>query len=284
MADTSEGLSVIFPVAGDAANLSQSLSPWLGVITQLQRPYEVLLIGDGPTKELADACERIATSNKHVRYLSLEQAAGYGACIRRGLAESTMPLVFYSALNEGWNPNDLPRLLKSIEFKDEYTDRFVEMVNGHRRGLPEPATAKWRRRIFGLCFRILFGAWPDAPKGYLGAAEWRYWYRARLQFGLRLGDINSRFKLFRRSALSRIELQSNGEFVHTEILAKANFLGTLMDEIPLTDKCVPGALPNMKADRKAVFANPKFIGKQPVTPEQPPAAPTESMSEPAPVA
>lgn len=284
MADSVEGLTVIFPVASPATNLAQSLSPWLGVLSQINRPHEVFLVADGLTPELGDAIEKIVATNKNVRMLSLDKPTGYGACIRLGLAEATQPLVFYSALNEGWNPSDLPRLLKSIEFKDEYTDRYVELVNGHRRGIAVPAGVKWRRRIFGFGFRVLFGTWPDPSKGYLGSAEARYWYRARLQFGLRLGDINSKFKLFRRSALSRIVIQSNGDFVNTEILAKANFLGTLMDEVPLSDKCVPGAIPDMSADRKAVFAYPKFKTTKVESSDQPPASASAVSAEPVPAA
>ena len=85
--------------------------------------------------------------------------------------------------------------------------------------------------------------------------------------------MNSRFKLFRRSVVSRMEIQSDGEFVHTELLAKANFLGTLMDEIVLADKCVPGTLPDMSVDRKLVFAHPKFRSPEaPTAPVDP--APT----------
>ena len=273
MADTVEGLTVIFPVSGNAAGLASLLAPWLGVLSQSNRSYEVFLVADGLTAELGDAIDKITQSNHRVKRLSLEKPTGFGACVRLGLAEATQPLVFYSSLEGGWNPADLPRMLKAIEFRDEYTNRLVELVNGHRRGLPEPSGHRWRRRVFGFGFRLLYGAWPDPAKGYLGPVESRYWYRARLQFGLRLGDVNSRFKLFRRSVVSRMEMQSDGEFVHTELLAKANFLGTLMDEIVLADKCVPGTLPDMSVDRKLVFAHPKFRSPEaPTAPVDP--APT----------
>ena len=43
-------------------------------------------------------------------------------------------------------------------------------------------------------------------------------------------DIGSEFKIFRRSIFARIPIQSDGPFIHAEILAKANFLGCLMTE------------------------------------------------------
>lgn len=282
MADSPEGLTVIFPVAtgGDPAALPPALNSWLHVLDHVERPYEVLLVLDGATDAWRAAADTVAAGNPRVKVLALDHPTGYGAGVRLGLVEATQPLIFYSALDGGWNPGDLPRMLAAIDFKDEYTDRTVELVNGHRRGLPEPGGRTLRRKAFNVFIRVVYGMWPDAPKGYLGPAESRYWYRARLQFGLRLGDVNSRFKLFRRSVFDRLVIQSDGEFVHTEILAKANFLGTLMDEMVLTDKCVPGALPDMSADRRVVFNHPKF--HSPVqTPDNQPPMPSLEAAMPA---
>ena len=53
----------------------------------------------------------------------------------------------------------------------------------------------------------------------------------RFIFGLRLQDVDCSFKLFRRSIFARIPIQSDGAFVHAEIMAKANFLGCLIGEV-----------------------------------------------------
>lgn len=248
MADTAEGLTVIFPVA-TAAAVTASLGPWLAALDRTNRPYEVFVVSDD---------ELPAPANPRVRALKLDRPGGFGAGVRLALTHATQPLVFYSALDGGYNPADLPRMIQAIDFKDEYTGKTVELVNGHRRGLAEPAGRRRRRKVFNAFVRVVYGMWPEPPKGYLGPAETRYWYRTRLQFGLRLGDPNSRFKLFRRHVFDRIVIQSDGEFVHTELLAKANFLGTLMDEMVLADTCVPGDLHEMSADRAVVFKSPRF--------------------------
>ncbi|HMC88896.1 MAG TPA: hypothetical protein VKI17_05080, partial [Gemmataceae bacterium] len=51
---------------------------------------------------------------------------------------------------------------------------------------------------------------------------------------LRLKDADCAFKLFRRSIFARIPIQSDGAFVHAEILAKANFLGCMMAEVEVS--------------------------------------------------
>jgi dolichol-phosphate mannosyltransferase len=43
----------------------------------------------------------------------------------------------------------------------------------------------------------------------------------RILFGLRLRDIDCSFKLFRRTALDKISIESRGYFIDTEIMVKA---------------------------------------------------------------
>ena len=91
-------------------------------------------------------------------------------------------------------------------------------------------------------------------------------------FGLRVWDPDCAFKLFRRSILESIPIQSNGTFVHAELLAKANFLGCLMAEVPIGR--LAGAFKGVAEpppadgwrDARSVFRRPEFAA--PVVPCQ----------------
>ncbi len=48
-------------------------------------------------------------------------------------------------------------------------------------------------------------------------------------------DVHSACRLHRREALQAVPLQSDSEFVDVELLAKATFLGHLIDEVPVPD-------------------------------------------------
>src|SRR5207247_2116077 len=95
-----------------------------------------------------------------------------------------------------------------------------------------------------------------------------YWIHrlVRLFFGVRIVDVGSEFKLFRRAVFTRIPLQSDGPFVHVEILAKANFLGRLMAEVPISYRPDPAgttaAQPlidrQVLAEARRVFRDPDF--------------------------
>jgi glycosyltransferase involved in cell wall biosynthesis len=288
MSDTAEGLTLVLPVFDQEKTLAKAVSAWVPTLHSLNRPYELLIVDDGSLDGTKAQAEVLVTRNGRIRVLSHAERKGYGACVRTALEVATQPLFFYTSADHGWNPADLGRMLKSLEFRDEYTGKRVEVVNGHRRGTRLPSRQKWLNRLYRGFVRVVFGYLPEPPKGWLGAAENRYWWKCRLLFGIRVGDINSKFKLFRRSVFDRIVIQSDGEFIHAELLAKANFLGCMMDEIVLADRQVPPPLPDVKKELRRVFRNPKFRSPVP-TPGLPvlkqvesPPAPVEPQPNPAP--
>jgi glycosyltransferase involved in cell wall biosynthesis len=276
MPDAAEGLTVILPVFHEEKALGKAVAGWLHTLDSLNRPYELLIVDDASQDATKSQADVLATRNIRIKVLTHPERKGYGACLRTALAASTNPLVFYTSTDHSWQPSDLPRMLKSLDVRDEYTGKQVELVNGHRRGTVWPPKRLWLNRIYRGFVRVAFGHSPEPRKGWLGASESRYWWKCRLLFGLRVGDINSKFKLFRRSVLDRMEIQSDGEFVHAEILAKANFLGCMMDEVVLADRDPPPPAPDVRAEMWRVFHNPKF--RSPV----PTPGLVESMAGPSP--
>src|SRR5262249_56088364 len=83
----------------------------------------------------------------------------------------------------------------------------------------------WLYRLF---LRVVFAHTPEPLPGWLGWREHRYRLLARVLFGLRSQDVNCPFRLYRREVFDRIPVQSDGDFANVEVLAKANFLGSLL--------------------------------------------------------
>lgn len=258
MAEHSEGLTFILPAFDQEKVLVKVVGGWIPVLDSLRRAYEILIVDDGSQDGTKAQAEILAAKNSRIKLLAHSERKGFGASLRTAIEASSHPLVFYTSSDHGWHPSDLSRMMKSLDIKDEFTGKQVELVNGHRRGTVWPPARKRFNTAKRWFTRIVLGFMPEPPRGYLGATENKYWWRCRILFGLRLGDINSKFKLIRRSVLDRMVLQSDGEFIHAEILAKANFLGVMIDEIVLSDKEVPAPAPDVRKEMWRVFHEPKF--------------------------
>lgn len=263
MAESAEGLTVVLPVFDCEKTIAKAVNHWLPTLDSLNRPYELLLVDDGSTDGTQAHADQLTHRHSNIRVVHHDVRRGYGACLRTAIETATMPLIFYTSTDPGWNPSDLPKMLKSLDIRDEYTGTQVEVVNGHRRGVALPKGKKRWSQFYRGFIRVVFGYWPEPPRGWLGNGERRSWWRCRVLFGLRIGDINGKFKLFRRSVFDRMEIQSDGEFVHAEVLAKANFLGCMMDEVVLADKQVPPPPTDTRKEMWLVFRDARFRSPMP---------------------
>jgi hypothetical protein len=177
---------------------------------------------------------------------------GQGAALRTALAAAAKPLLFYTTADRQYQPSDLPRLLAEID--------KVHIVSGFRLWQPVPTALRWLGRLWRLFLRVLLGLSAEPLPGWLGGREHLYRALCRVVFALRMQDVNCAFRLCRREIFARIPIQSEGDFVHTEILAKANFLGCYMnDEVTIAYRPREGAVrERMWQDGKRVFARPDF--------------------------
>jgi glycosyltransferase involved in cell wall biosynthesis len=252
-----EPISVLLPVHNQAAGLEPIANAWLRELDRLDRSYEFIIIDDASTDGTPAVLERITAAKGTVSVLRHEARKGFGAALRTGLAAARHPLVFYTACDYPYPPADLRKLLGVIDSADIAV------------GVRTDAVPNWMRhvgRVYRLLVRIVLGIHREPLVGWRGWAEWRRAVWLRLLFGLRLADVSSAFKLFRRTLFDRLPIQSDGQFVHAEIIAKATFLGCLIGEVPIgrlggnfkgvAETGPPGV--SFTAEARRVFRNPTF--------------------------
>ena len=209
----------------DEAHAESVLEAWCKQLDQLQRDYEVIVVDDGSRDRTAEIVSRVGQEQPRVKLVRHQQPQGDGAALKSGLAESRHPLLFYSTCDRQYLPVDLHLLLAEID--------KVHLVSGYRRWQPVPHVLQGVGRLWRIAMRLLFSVTFEPLPGWLGTRQHLYAKVMRVVFGLRLRDERCLFRLFRRALFERIPIQSHGEFVHDEVLAKANFLGALMSDVPI---------------------------------------------------
>jgi glycosyltransferase involved in cell wall biosynthesis len=252
------GLSLVLLARNDATHLESLVDEWIAELKKLHRSYEILLVDDGSTDGTAAVLTTVSERYNAVHVFRHESPRGDGAALRTALPEARYPLLAYAICDPGYRPEYLARLLKEMD--------KVHLVSGYRTGTLVPGWLRGLGRIWRLGWKILFSHSSEPLPGWLGWRNHLTWLMAWAFFGIRNADVLCPFRVMRRAILSRIPIQSNGTFVHIEILAKANFLGCYLGEevplgsaqhpTPLTPR--PGTLREMFRDGSKVFNTPNF--------------------------
>jgi hypothetical protein len=152
-----------------------------------------------------------------LRIVSVRDCGGIGPAIEQAAADCDSPLVLVTTASEPWTEAHLRPLLEAIDKCDHVLGRRP----GHR----------WR--------------------------QWLATLRWRIVFAVPVRDVHSPCRLHRREALAAIPLQSASSFAEVELLAKATFLGQLIDEVSVPPLAAPP--PRIDpADVQRVFRHPCF--------------------------
>jgi glycosyltransferase involved in cell wall biosynthesis len=278
-----DGVTVVIPAYNVADALDKALPAWGEVLSKLNRPFELIVVNDGSTDTTTDVLRKRA-SIPHLHVLTNDTRCGFGACLKSALVEAKQPLLLYAGVDYPYTPADIRQMLERIELRDEVLGKQPDLISGARAGQPRPTELRWLGIAWQWFWRIFSGLPIPEPTPWYGWDAWWYRTRASWVFGVPLADVNSAFKLWRVSFLKRVPIQSNGDFVHTELVAKATFLTSIMDEVPLTVKTDPTtgqpvALPALgptSDDWWTVLRKPEFVVRAPEPTTPPPAStPTE---------
>jgi hypothetical protein len=228
------------------------------MVTVTVRPMEILLMDDGPEDRCAALQISLSPDSDSIRVLRDPRRRGSGAALRLGIESARHPLLFYSTCDRQFSPRDIALLLAEID--------KVELVTACRTVPPVPLVWRALGLFYRVIVRVIFGVPLDRMPGWLGWGGLAYRWLVRICFGVRVSNVDCPFRLFRRQIFARIPIQSNGDFAHVEILAKANHLGHVMAEVSVVNQPLPAVARDVsKALAKQrwregyrVFAHPDF--------------------------
>lgn len=196
---SARSLTVIFPIYNEEKNLQATLTNAMNALCQLKLDWQMILINDGSEDCSSSLIESYAINSPNIQIDHHSKNRGYGAALRSGFELATKELVFFTDSDGQFDLHDLTKMLP---YATDY-----DMVIGYRAMRNDP----WYRKLNSLIGNFL----------------------GRILFGIHVRDINCAFKIFRRDFLDRIQTESDGALVNTEILAKARKLSCTMMEVPV---------------------------------------------------
>jgi len=185
------GLTLFFPAYNEAEIIEKTVREASRVGATLADDYEVIVVDDGSRDGTVAAVERVAASDPHVRVVRHDRNRGYGAALRTGFANASKEFVFFSDADGQFDLAELAKLIAQTP--------IAPVVVGYRIKRSDAPHRLFIAKTYNLIVRTVFG--------------------------LRVRDIDCAFKLFRREVLSRVDLESNGAFISSELLIKLRRAG-----------------------------------------------------------
>ena len=190
-------LSVVLPAYDEEPNLPSLLERALEVLPAIDPEWEVIVVDDGSRDASAQAVAPFVDEH-HPRIRLLRHASnlGYGAALRTGFEHARGDLVFYTDADHQFDLAELEWFVPAIADAD--------VVIG------------FRVYRYDSVLRCILA--------------WGYNRLVSVLFRVRCRDVDCAYKLFRRAALDRIEIETSDFFVDTELVAKARRGGLRIEE------------------------------------------------------
>lgn len=192
-------LSVILPVRNQRDHIREVLLRWLELLADHAFRFEVVVVPNACTDDSGEICQAVSREDDRVRVVPLAEG-GWGRAVRAGLDAASGEVLCYtnSARTE-------PRQACAAVERHARNPGSLVKVTRHDRG-----------------------------SALRQAGSFLYNLECRLILGIRAHDVNGTPKVFGRDLLARCPLESNGDLIDAELLARCARAGIPIIEIPVT--------------------------------------------------
>ena len=196
-------LSVVAPAYNEEHSIAHVVREWLTLLAQEKNRWEIIITDDGSTDNTGGILGALARENDQIKVVSLGTNKGCGYALHQAIVHAQGRYVVTIDADGQFDLSEYALLLKKLE-------EGYDIVTGFR-------DKKRDRMLRVLLDRILH-------------------LIVKISFGISLKDTNCALKIFKREILEKIQIDSKGYSVPTELLIKANALGYRIGEVRITHR------------------------------------------------
>ena len=194
-------LSYFFPAHNEEGNVEALVRDALEALPALAERFEIIVVDDGSRDRTGQLADALADAHPEVvRVVHHPTNQGYGAALRSGFRAARFDWVGFTDGDRQFAVADLGRLTARIAEPDQ-----PDVVVGFRIRRADPLIRTLYARSYRLANRIFFG--------------------------LRVTDVDCACKLYRRTALRGLRVESGGAFFSAELLIKLRAAGRSVVEV-----------------------------------------------------
>lgn len=196
-------ISVVVPCFNEEKSLVEVLRRTHVVLSKIGLSYEIIVVNDGST----DRTSEVALNGKSL-VVENPLNLGKGASLKRGLKYVNGEFIVLMDADGEHSPEDIPALLYPFLYNEKLSVVFGTRFHSKIKGEVRSRLHILGNRIFNLIILLLTGKY--------------------------VTDSQSGFRVFRRSVLKSIIIDSSNYDVEAEILLKVLRRGFVYREVPIT--------------------------------------------------
>lgn len=190
-------ISFFFPVYNDERTVRLVAEKAIKLFDEIANQYEVVIVDDASPDKAGEIADQLAREYPQVKVVHHEVNRGYGAAVKSGIANTKYDWVCMVDGDDEYDIRDLKRMLELRQ--------YYELIIAFRYKKLYSTKRIFISHVYNTVLRMLFDT--------------------------RFRDISTGIRVFHRSILGRIELNSNSPFIGAEMTIKTMLGGMPVGEI-----------------------------------------------------
>jgi glycosyltransferase involved in cell wall biosynthesis len=194
-------ISAFFPAYNDQYTIESLIRSVASELREFASDFEIIVVNDGSEDQTGQILNRLENEIAELRVIHHSRNRGYGAALITGFTHAKKDFIFYTDGDGQYDVREVRNLLNALR-------PSIDLVNGYKIRRADP----WYRIWIGEAYRRAM----------------------RFFFNLAIQDIDCYFRLFRRSILERVSLESHSGVICVEMMRKFQLAGCRVVEIPVS--------------------------------------------------
>jgi len=190
-------ISWVLPMYNEIGYIPLTINKVKRVLSESAFDYEIIIVDDASTDGSAEKLEGLFSADKNIKIIKNDRNRKLGYTLRRGFSQAGKEIIIYTDFDM---PFDFSVINKAIGLIDT-----CDVVRGYRIG----GKTGFLRKVYTRIYEFIISA----------------------LFKTNMRNINFALKIFKRSLLDRIKLESDGSFIDAELLIKSHKAGYSIKEI-----------------------------------------------------
>ncbi len=187
-----DSVSFVFPMFNEAENIPETVRRITALAGTICDDYEIVIADDASTDGSADVVAGLAAKDSRIKLIRLKINTKFGGALKAGLGAASKDIVVYTDSDLPAKEEDIKNAILSMDGADIITAYSLVLKD-----------ASLKRIIMSKVYNFL----------------------VRLFFGLKIRDINSGLKIYKKEVLQGLDLKSRSPFIDVEIFAEASRRG-----------------------------------------------------------